>query len=113
MWAEEIRKLYARDYGADTSLVRHMAEQMALNVLASRTGSAVEVDPLCNFMCMWALPFRDDAGVVRVRLPPSAPIGIVHLSQWAARRNLYVGQGLLYQRGDYLSDQERRALLTD
>lgn len=95
------------------SLVRHMAEQMALNVLASRTGSAVEVDPLCNFMCMWALPFRDDAGVVRVRLPPNAPIGIVHLSQWTARRNLYVDQGLLYQRGDYLSDQERRALLTD
>ena len=112
MWADEIRRLYGRDYGADTSLVRHMAEQMALNYLALRTGSAVQVDPLFNFMCMWSLPYRDDAGVVRVRLPPYASIGIVHLSQWTARRNLYFDQGLLYQRGNYLSDQERRALLT-
>ena len=112
LWADEIRSVYARDYGADTGLIRHMAEQMALNVLAFRTGCAVLVDPLANFMCMWALPFCDDAGVVRVRLPPNAPIGIVHLSQWMARRTLYIDQGLLYRRGDYLSDQERRELLS-
>ena len=112
MWAEEIRNLYARDYGADSGLMRHMAEQMALNYLALRTGCAVPVDPLFNFMCMWALPFRDDAGVVRVPLPPNAPIGIVHLSQWTPRRNSYFEHGLLFQRGNYLSDQERRALLT-
>ena len=112
MWADEILRLYGRDYGANTSLVRHMAEQMALNHLALRTGSAVQVDPLSNFMCMWALPYRDDAGVVRVRLPPHAAIGIVHLSQWAARRTLYFDEGLLYRRGLYLDDQERHALLT-
>ena len=112
MWASEVRSLYTRDYGGDTAPMRHMAEQLALNYLAFRAGNAVEVDPLLNFMCMWALPFRDDSGVVRVRLPPSSPIGIVHLSLWAARRALYAEHGLLYQRGEYLSDSERRALLS-
>lgn len=112
MWAEEIRTLYARDYGHESGKMLHMAEQMALNYLALRTGCAVPVDPLFNFMCMWALPFRDDAGVVRVPLPPNAPIGIVHLSQWTSSRNSYFEHGLLFQRGNYLSDEERQALLT-
>jgi hypothetical protein len=54
-----------------------MAEQMALNQLAFRTGCAVEVDPPLNFMCMWALPFRDGAGVGRVSQPPNPAVGIV------------------------------------
>ena len=112
MWASEVRSLYTRDYGGDTGPMHHMAEQLALNCLAFKTGSAVEVDPLFNFMCNWALPFRDDAGVVRVRLPPNPPVGIVHLSLWTARRTLYFEQGLLFRRGDYLSDQERLALLS-
>jgi hypothetical protein len=112
MWALEVKTLYGRDYGADTGQVCHMAEQMALNYLAARTSYAVPVDPLFNFMCMWALPLRDDAGVVRVPLPPNAPIGIVHLSMWTARRNFYFEHGLLFQQGRYLSDEERRLLLS-
>jgi hypothetical protein len=62
--------------------------------------------------CMWALPFRDNAGLVRVPLPPNAPIGIVHLSMWSARRHLYYDHGLLFQQGRYLSDEERQSLLS-
>ena len=65
---------------------------------------------LLRDMCIWALPFRDEAGVVRVPLPPYAPIGIVHLSLWKLRRNFYFQHGLLFQQGQYLTEAERRLL---
>lgn len=110
LWAQEVKTLYGRDYGEDGGQMRHMAEQMALNYLAVRTASAVPVDPLFNFMCMWSLPYRDEAGVVRVPFPPNAAIGIVHLSMWRARRNFYFERGLLFQQGRYLSHAERAQL---
>jgi hypothetical protein len=84
---------------------------LSLNYLAAQTGRAVLVDPLFNFTCIWALPFRDEKGVVRVPLPPNAAIGIVHLSMWKGRRQFYLERGLLFQEGRYLSDEERRSLL--
>ena len=111
MWEDEVQTLYKRDYGDQTPLMQHMAEQLALNHLALRTGNAVSVDPLFNFLCTWTLPYRDDAGVVRVPLPPHAAVGIVHLSFWRERRNYYLRDGLLFDQGRYLSDAERAALM--
>lgn len=110
-WAKELKRLYARDYGEHDGLARHMADGVSLNYLVAENASAVLVDPLFNFTCMWALPLRDSKGVVRVPLPPHAPIGIVHMSMWSGRRNFYFERGLLFQEGRYLSDQERRVLL--
>jgi hypothetical protein len=87
-----------------------MAEQIALNYLAYQNTSAILVDPLFNFMCIWTLPSRDEAGVVRVPLPPYAAIGIVHLSLWKLRRNFYLERGLLFQQGLYLNGEERKRL---
>ena len=110
LWADEVKSLYGREYPQQGEYIRHMAEQMALNYVAHRSGAAVPVDPIFNFMCIWALPFRDEAGVVRVPLPPYAPIGIVHLSLWKLRRNFYFQHGLLFQQGQYLTETERRLL---
>jgi hypothetical protein len=110
LWAEEVKSLYGRDYPSNGDYIRHVAEQMALNYVAHRTGAAVPVDPIYNFMCIWALPFRDEAGIVRVPLPPYGPIGIVHLSLWKLRRNFYFEHGLLFQEGRYLTDEERKRL---
>src|SRR6185436_10305997 len=110
MWAEEVRSLYERVYPTNGDYIRHVAEQMALNLVAHRTGAAVPVDPIYNFMCIWALPFRDEAGIVRVPAPPYAPIGIVHLSLWKLRRNFYFEHGLLFQEGRYLTNEERKRL---
>jgi len=111
LWKREINVLYSRQYGADDPRIRHMAEQTALNVLAARHDMAVPVDPLFNYMCMYAIPFRDHAGVVRVPQPPNAPVGVVHLSLWSQRRKHYWDRGLLFDSGRYLTDEERILLL--
>lgn len=88
-----------------------MAEQIAMNVLTYRCSCAVPVDPLYNYMCMWGTPFRDNQGLVRVSFPPASVIGIVHLSLWKTRGRFYYDQRLLYQSGDYLTAEEKGALL--
>jgi hypothetical protein len=110
-WKHEINAHYSRHYGADDSRVRHMAEQTALNVLAARNDLAVPVDPLFNYMCVYAFPFRDPAGVVRVPQPPNAPISVVHLSLWTQRRRHYWDRALLFDSGRYLTDEEKIAIL--
>ncbi|HXJ01436.1 MAG TPA: hypothetical protein VNH44_09435, partial [Micropepsaceae bacterium] len=53
LWAEEMKRLNAGDYGEHTSLARHMADGVSLNYLVADTSRAVLVDPLFNFTCMW------------------------------------------------------------
>ena len=89
-----------------------LADGLSLTRLAAETSRGVMVDPLFNFACIWALPFRDNTGVVRVPLPPHAPIGIVHLSMWAGRHRFYFEHRLLFQEGRYLTDEERNSLLS-
>jgi hypothetical protein len=112
LWAADMKTLYARDYVEGGDLARHMADGLSLTRLAAETSRGAMVDPLFNFACIWALPFRDNAGVVRVALPPYAPIGIVHLNMWTARRRFYFEQRLLFQEGRYLTDDERGQLLS-
>lgn len=109
-WWRELQELYARPYGNDTPAVLRMAEQIAMNVLAHRRLCVVPVDPLYNYMCLWGTPFRDNQGIVRVALPPASVIGIVHLSLWRKRGRFYYDQRLLYQSGDYLTEEEKRGL---
>ena len=110
-WKSELQKLYSRNYGANDLRMRHMAEQTALNVLVARNQMAVQVDPLFNFMCMYGLPFRDPNGIVRVPLPPNAPIGTVHMSLFRKNYQLYWDRGLLYDSGKYLTEEEKSLLL--
>ena len=110
MWATELRALITRKYSHNASL--HMADGLSLTRLVAETSRGVLVDPLFNFACIWALPVRDDAGVVRVPLPPYSPIGIVHLNMWTTRRRFYFENRLLFQEGRYLTDEERRSLLS-
>jgi hypothetical protein len=112
LWWNELVAVYSRDGGRFSPGTRHLAEQMALNVVAHRTGRAVHVDPLFNYLCMWGIPFRDDQQIVRVPLPPANTIDIIHLARWNVLGRQYLEQGLLYQRGDYLTPGERDALLT-
>ena len=112
LWAQELQTLYSRDYGSASADIRHMAEQTALNVLAVRHDFVIPVDPLFNYISMWALPVRDPAGTVRVAFPPNPIIGVIHLIQWKARRRVYAERGLLYDSGRYLTELERRSILS-
>lgn len=109
-WKSEVQALYARNYGDDDSRMRHLAEQTALNVLIARDNLAIPVDPLFNYMCMYGLPFRDGAGVVRVALPPNTPVGVVHLANWRTNGRIYLDHGLLFDSGKYLTDEDRGIL---
>jgi hypothetical protein len=111
IWKQEIRKLYGKHYGDKDARMRHMAEQIALNVVAEERKCAVPIDPIFNYMCAWGMPYRDEQGMVRVALPPNVPLGIVHLSLWGLKRQMYVDHGLLFDRGNYLSAEERAQLL--
>jgi len=111
LWKRELSALYSRNYGPGDADMRHMAEQTALNLLAARHDCAIPVDPLFNYICMWSLPIRDSAGIVRVAFPPNVPIAAIHLVQWKFRRQVYFDHGLLYDAGNYLTEQEKIALL--
>jgi hypothetical protein len=111
MWWDELVAVYARDGGRLDAATRHLAEQMALNVVAHRSGRAVGVDPLFNYLCALGMPFRDGQDVVRVPLPPASAIHIVHLVRWNVLGRAYLERGLLYQRGSYLGIEERETLL--
>jgi hypothetical protein len=111
VWREEVESLYLREHPDRPELVLHMAEQIALNVVAYRSGQVIPIDPLFNYMCTWAPPFRDGAGAVRLTLPPYSAPGIVHLSNWKHYRKMYWELGLLYDRGSYLDGGERVTLI--
>ena len=107
-WGRHLLQLYRRDYGQDNTRVRHMAEQVALNYIASQTGCAVPIDPLYNYNCMYALPYRDpNTGQLRVPLPPNTAIAIVHMALWQERKKLYGERGVLYESGKYLTVEEQ------
>jgi hypothetical protein len=111
LWREELKGAYRHEYPERGDELRHMADQITLNILAYRTGRAVPVDPIFNYLCVWSAPFRNAAGLVCVPLPPYDPIGTIHLAWWKGRSAHYWRQGLLFESGAYLSPAEKDALL--
>jgi hypothetical protein len=113
-WEREVRRLYVEQPGDYAPLVRHMAEQIALNVIAARESRVTLLDPLYNYVCLWNPPFRDVDGVVRVALPPYLPIGLIHLAGgWIRYGAAYARRGLLYRSGSYLTDADEAILFQE
>lgn len=112
-WEEEIRRIFFDDRIRCASAVRHMADQIALNVVARQTDRLMLLDPLYNYICLWTIPVRDEQGIVRVALPPHVPLGIVHLAGgWKTHGERYLREGLFYKGGDYLTDEDSAVLHT-
>lgn len=113
-WETEVRRIFLGSRTGGNGIARHMAEQLALNVAATRSPNVTLLDPLYNYVCLWNPPFRDADGVVRVALPPHAAVGIVHLAGgWRLFGERYRDRGLLYRSGGYLTDADRRGLFCD
>jgi lipopolysaccharide biosynthesis glycosyltransferase len=111
LWAQEVEQHFLNDplrYGPQ---VRHMIDQIALNVIARRVGRIALLDPLYNYICTWKRPVKDDLGVVRVALAPGARIGIVHLAGgWKEFGERYLCEGLFYRGGTYLDEADMQTL---
>jgi hypothetical protein len=112
-WRTTLTSLHLEDRTRYAPAVRHMAEQIALNVAAARVGGVRWLDPLYNYLCLWTPPFRDEEGIVRVSLPPYVPVGVVHLAGgWKFFGERYAAAGLLYQSGDYLTSSDWNLLFS-
>ena len=110
-WAVELGKVHARDY-TNHPVAFHVSEQTALNNLIYSTGSYVPLEAIHNYNCHVGAVERDAAsGEVVIKYPPRRPVGIVHLSYSSKRMPSYIEQGLLWDRGSYLSEEEVASLL--
>lgn len=110
-WEDELRRVFLDKSTRCSTVVRHMADQIALNAIARRLDRIMLLDPLYNYICLWMPPVRDADGVVRVALPPHVPLGVIHLAGgWKKYGERYLRDGLFYRRGDYLTAEDRAAL---
>jgi len=113
-WARQVRRLFLDEYDRYPSIVRHMADQVALNVIANGSARVRLLDPLYNYISHWTPPVRGEDGVVRVALPPHVPVGIVHLAGGMAYfGRAYFEQGLFYRAGAYLTPDDARMLFPE
>jgi hypothetical protein len=111
LWSAEVAQHFLGDPRRYAPHVRHMIDQIALNVIARRVNRIALLDPLCNYICTWKRPVKDDLGVVRVALAPGAPIGIVHLAGgWKEFGERYLREGLFYRGGTYLEESDMQTL---
>jgi hypothetical protein len=109
-WGEEIEYHYPAVAKRNTNLV-HLAEQIALNVVIMRTNKMTRLDPLYNFHVNAGGALRlEDGRVVTNLMIPIREIGVIHLANWKFLRQQYLQLGLLYQRGEYLTQPELRML---
>ncbi len=110
-WAAELEKVYARDY-SNAPVAFHLAEQTALNHLIYSSGAYTPLEATCNYHCHVGAVERDRfTGQVVIQYPPRRGIGIVHLSYSSKMMQSYLERGLLWERGEYLSERETSELL--
>jgi hypothetical protein len=92
-------------------VLRHLAEQTALNLVLHEQGGYLPLGSWFNYnLHLGAAILRPaDDRVVR-GLPPFEAVGVIHLSDFRLRAAQYRDQKLLYRGGDYLDETDREAL---
>lgn len=107
LWGEEVARVYPEVAIRNPSIM-HMAELISMNIVLFKTQQFVRLDPLYNFHCNGAGAMRlADGRVVTNMMLPVRDIGVIHLANWSMLKDQYLSLGLLYRRGDYLTDAER------
>jgi len=110
LWKAEVEYLYPMVMKRNPDLV-HLAEQIALNIVILRSGKLLRLDPLYNFHVNSGGAMRlEDGRVVTNLMVPIRDIGVIHLANWRLMKGQYLQLKLLYRAGDYLTQDELRAL---
>ncbi len=108
-WADELARLYARDYSQDRSVL-HYAEQLGLNRVLYGGMSFVPLDPVFNYPCAGSAVFVSPRGTLCVGYPPFAPLKVAHLLAFSYYGRQYLDNGMLFDGGRYLTEAERVGL---
>lgn len=110
MWKDQLDVVFNKNYfGTD----KHGVEQLAMNYLIYKTKKYIPVDSIFNYQCHVGAARRDArTGKVIIAYPPNRTIGAIHLTATGHFIRQYMELGLLYDRGNYLSEQDRHTLLT-
>jgi hypothetical protein len=111
-WRQQLRVALATDY-TDAADALHVAEQLALNVAAYRSGLFVPMEATHNFAChAGARIVRDaESGKVVSRDQRRRRIGVIHLADFPNEKTRYLENGLLWKAGAYLTPEERQAIM--
>jgi len=109
-WNRQFPIVYSKDYSNHPNAL-HVAEQLALNVVAYRSRLFLPLDSAHDFMCHAASVVRDPrSGKAVVEGQPDRELGIVHLSDFPRSKRDYLSKGLLWSRGEYLDPRDREEL---
>jgi len=92
-------------------VLRHLAEQTALNLVLHESGGYIPLGSWFNYnLHLGAAVVRPGDNRVVRGIPPFEAVGVIHLSDFRLRAAQYRDQRLLYRGGDYLNDEDREAL---
>ena len=113
LWKKEIISIYPR-VSQKFKAMLHLAEQTALNFIIMRDNTlSARIDPLFNFHCNAGGAMRLDTGeVAAFIIIPVRRIGVIHLANWSHYAKHYLEENLLFRSGDYLTREERLAIMS-
>ena len=105
-WGEKLAWIYQREINPASI---HPTEQVAFNYLIYAHEKLVALEAVHNYNCHIGCAKRLNDDVV-VGTPPFRKIGVVHLPYTSKLIAAYLSNGLLFDNGDYLEEEEREAL---
>lgn len=92
-------------------VLRHLAEQTALNLVLHEHGGYLPLGSWFNYnLHLGAAAVRPGDNRVVRGLPPFEAVGVIHLSDFRLRAAQYREQRLLFRGGDYLDEADLAAL---
>jgi hypothetical protein len=103
-WAGELNAILGRPFSSQASL--HVAEQTALNYLLYAHENFIPLEATHNYNCHIGRLKRAKSGVVHIDIPPFRKVGVIHLTYSSKMMGKYIDNGLLYEKGSYLSSAE-------
>ncbi len=108
-WREALARAVANP--VSEPVLRHLAEQTALNLVLHEQGGFLPLGSWFNFnLHLGGAAVRPGDNRVVRGLPPFEAVGVIHLSDFRLRAAQYRDQRLLYRGGDYLDDEDRAGL---
>ena len=113
LWKKEIVETFPL-VAARARPLLHMAELVAANYIVQRDGNLLaRIDPRYNFHCNSGGAMRIGNGdVSAIMVIPVRRICVVHLANWPFLKQYYMDGNLLYQSGNYLTNDERNSLMS-